>query len=199
MAEREIPAHVLALAARQFRTKGYAGTTTRELASLLGVQNASVYHYFEKKEDLLYIVASEAIRNLTETVSQALSECPRTEERLRRLVHAHMGVILGDPDSHTVMLIELRSLSPRRRSQVIARRNEYENIAKAEIGAIQDAGGIRTDIDASVLTLLLFNLMNWSVFWYNLAGPLSPDELSDLVLEVFLSGCGQSGEARVAG
>ena len=41
-------------AASLFRTRGYAGATTRELALSLGLQSASLYRHIRKKEDLLF-------------------------------------------------------------------------------------------------------------------------------------------------
>lgn len=40
--------------ARLFWKKGFASTSTRELAELLGVQKASLYYHTESKEQSLY-------------------------------------------------------------------------------------------------------------------------------------------------
>ncbi|KQV22914.1 MULTISPECIES: TetR/AcrR family transcriptional regulator [unclassified Kitasatospora] len=44
---------VLAAAAALFTRNGYAATTTRAVAELAGLRQASMYHYFARKEDLL--------------------------------------------------------------------------------------------------------------------------------------------------
>ncbi|MER5866594.1 helix-turn-helix domain-containing protein [Kitasatospora sp. NPDC002040] len=44
---------VLAAAAELFTRNGYAATTTRAVAELAGLRQASMYHYFARKEDLL--------------------------------------------------------------------------------------------------------------------------------------------------
>jgi AcrR family transcriptional regulator len=51
----ELPAReqVLAAAAALFTRNGYAATTTRAVAELAGLRQASMYHYFAGKEDLL--------------------------------------------------------------------------------------------------------------------------------------------------
>jgi AcrR family transcriptional regulator len=50
----EMAERVLDAAARLFSFKGYHATTTRELATLLEIQQASLYHHMASKEDLLY-------------------------------------------------------------------------------------------------------------------------------------------------
>ncbi|BFV55873.1 TetR/AcrR family transcriptional regulator [Kitasatospora sp. CMC57] len=44
---------LLAAAAALFTRNGYAATTTRAVAELAGLRQASMYHYFARKEDLL--------------------------------------------------------------------------------------------------------------------------------------------------
>jgi AcrR family transcriptional regulator len=43
---------ILDTAAQLFATKGYAATGTREIAAAVGLRQASLFHYFRRKEDL---------------------------------------------------------------------------------------------------------------------------------------------------
>ena len=55
---------ILATAAELFRTKGYAQSTTRELAGMIGLKKASLYHYVQSKEDLLYEISIESLQQM---------------------------------------------------------------------------------------------------------------------------------------
>src|SRR3954471_17781096 len=80
---------LLETAATLFRRQGYAQTTTRELASMLGIQKASLYHHISTKEDLLYALCKESLRRSTEEVARAIESVPEAQ-RLRAAVRAHV-------------------------------------------------------------------------------------------------------------
>src|SRR6516165_5282517 len=44
---------ILSAAAALFEELGYAGTTTRKIAAQVGLQQGSIFHYFERKADIL--------------------------------------------------------------------------------------------------------------------------------------------------
>src|ERR1700752_4646273 len=52
--DRSTPERVLDTAAALFWEKGYAATTTREIAAAVGIQQASLYYHVASKEGLLY-------------------------------------------------------------------------------------------------------------------------------------------------
>jgi len=181
-------ARLLSTAAALFRAKGYAATTTRELSATLGIRNASLYHHIGKKEDLLYALCVDSLGHIRGAASQAMASEPDAISRLRALVRAHVVSALDDLDKHATMLIELRSLSPERRSKIVALRDEYEALVSSAIQDAQREGRIRADIPARHLTLALLNLLNWTIFWYQPGGDLTAEQLGELFARLFLHG-----------
>ena len=180
---------MLAAAARLFRTKGYEGTNTRELAALLGIQKASLYYHIGKKEDLLYQLAVESLTHIRAKVESALGAQLTPLERVRALIESHMAAALADQDKHATMLTELRSLSPKRRADVLKMRDSYEkDLVRATLEQAQKAGVIRNDIPAKHLGLALLNLLNWSIFWFRPKGELTSSDLGKLLASVFMDG-----------
>jgi TetR/AcrR family transcriptional regulator, cholesterol catabolism regulator len=182
---------LLAVAARLFRDKGYAATTTRELAEALAIQKASLYHHIKSKEDLLVEISLESLRRITDAVG-AVAASKSPERRLTAMIERHVETALRDRDMHMTMLVELRSLSPERRVQVLERRDGYERLLQTVISAEQESGHLRTDVDARWLTLALLNLLNWTIFWYDPAQRQSPTDISRILSAVFLDGAGSS-------
>jgi AcrR family transcriptional regulator len=178
---------LLRLAAALFRQKGYAASTTRELAGQLGIQKASLYHHIRGKEDLLFAISVESLEHIIAAVSAA-GAAAEPGDRLRAMIAAHMQTALADQDMHTTMLIELRSLSPERQDQVRVRRDQYQKLLRDAIAADQAEGRLRTDIEAGYLTLSLLNLLNWTIFWFDAAGPRGPRELAEMMSMIFLDG-----------
>jgi AcrR family transcriptional regulator len=174
-------------AAELFREKGYAGTTTRELSALVGIQNASLYHHVGGKEDLLYSLCVAAL----DDVAKVFDIPDRGEEPakvLERMARGYLEQALKDRDRHATMLTEIRSLSPDRRAAVVARRDENVARLRSVIVSAQEAGQVRPDIDPKYLTLALFNLLNWSIFWFNPDGELTKEEIGKILWSVYFDG-----------
>jgi AcrR family transcriptional regulator len=181
---------LLEAAAELFRTKGYAGATTRELASQLAFNSASLYYHVRTKENLLYEICIESLNRIHEVVQEAVSAEDAPRERLVTLIRAHMATALADQNKHATMLIELRSLSPKRRREVLDLRDSYEHLVRSVIKEGQGAGIIRADLSAKHLTLALLNLLNWSIFWFHPEGDLTADELAQVLASVYWEGVG---------
>jgi AcrR family transcriptional regulator len=184
------------VAARLFRKKGYAATTTREIAHAAGIQKASLYHHFQTKEDLLYVICVNGLQRLTDDVTTAIEDAGATS-RLRVLCKTHILTARHDQDYFAVMLNELRSLSDDRRRDVLERRDGYERLLYETIVSEQAEGRARTDIPARYLTLALLDLLNASIFWNERGSRLGQTELGSLVADIFINGAtGPSGSSR---
>src|ERR1700680_5259577 len=77
-------------AAKLFWSKGYAATTTREIAALLGVQKASLYHHVKRKEDLLFEICVASLAHIQNTVESSLEHVAAPLDRVRTLIRAHV-------------------------------------------------------------------------------------------------------------
>jgi TetR/AcrR family transcriptional regulator, cholesterol catabolism regulator len=190
--EENTAGRLLRLAAGLFRQKGYAASTTRELASLLGIQKASLYHHIRGKEDLLFAISVQSLEHITEAVTVA-RDTADPDQRLHMMITAHLVTALEDQDMHTTMLIELRSLSPERQHEVRERRDAYQAILRDAISEDQKAGRLRDDIGAGYLTLSLLNLLNWTIFWFDPAGSCSAAELAAMMWTIFHDGARARG------
>ncbi|MGH3085826.1 MAG: TetR/AcrR family transcriptional regulator [Rubrobacteraceae bacterium] len=175
-------------AAQLFWKNGYAATTIRELAELIGVQKASLYYHIAGKEDLLYDICVESLGNIHDAVVEALANESDALARVHVMIEAHVASMLDDKEKHATMLTELKSLSPARREAVVGLRDGYEKLARAVISDAQEAGVLRSDMSAKELQLGLFNLLNWTIFWYRTDGDLSPGQVSGLLKSLYLDG-----------
>jgi AcrR family transcriptional regulator len=176
---------LLDAAAELFRRKGYAQATTRELAEALGIRKATLYHHIKNKQDLLEALCLESLRRLTEEIAALPPDAP---DHLRAIMVRHLTSALRDRNLHAATLGELHALAPERRARVAAGRRAYQQLIREAIAADQARGYLRDDIDAEYLTLALLNLLNWSIYWYDAEGAASPEQLADMLADVFLQG-----------
>ena len=185
-------AQATVVGARLFAEKGYSATTTRELSRALGVTNGTFYHHFPTKEDLLVRICRESLDRITQASIDALAsvETKSPRAKLEAMIVSHTTTMLADQPLHTTMLTELRSLNAANRASVTEARERYASFLREQIEECQRAGDVRTDIDARLLTLLLLNILNWTIFWFDPEGALTSAELAHKVVTTFLDGAG---------
>lgn len=67
---------ILDAASELFTTLGYAGTSTRGIADSVGIRQASLYHYFNTKDDILCAVLSQTVAPTLAFIPSLLSATP---------------------------------------------------------------------------------------------------------------------------
>jgi AcrR family transcriptional regulator len=175
-------------AAALFFEKGFAATTTREIASAVGIQQASLYYHVSGKEDLLHQICVSSLEQLLAEVQSAVLESANPLERIRILARTHVKAILKHQIRYVTMLNEMRALSEPHRAEVVALRREYANMVRSLIEEAQAAGSIRNDIPSRYLYLALLNVLNWAVLWYRKGQTLSEEELARMFTSIYLAG-----------
>jgi AcrR family transcriptional regulator len=152
-----------------FSRKGYAATSTREIAEILGIRKASLYYHIENKEDLLYAICKSSLERIRCDVAAALKDVKSDDplERIRALI---------------------RALSGARLQEVIALRDAYEDLVPSVLADGCKAGALRADIAVKYLCLILLGLLNRVELWYRSSGPLSPGQLACVFEAILLTG-----------
>jgi AcrR family transcriptional regulator len=187
--ENVIQAHKAeAVGAKLFARHGYSATTTRALSRSLGITNGTFYHHYANKEALLLQICRSSLEHITTAVTEAVAVVNEPMEKLHALIGTHIREMLRDQDLHKTMLIELRSLSGGNLEEVTQRRDWYSEVVRDVIRAAQGAEVLRSDLDSHTLSLLLLNLLNWTIFWYDAGGELSPEDLSEATVKMFIDG-----------
>ena len=133
-----------------FATEGFEGTALKRVAELVGVKEATLFHYFTGKQELLTAVLAERDRRSREaggTGDVGLPTLAVVAERNRRepgltTLYAVASATANDPghDSH--------SYFQGRYAQLVAELSQ-------DIARRQDAGTVRTDVAPDVLARLV--------------------------------------------
>jgi TetR/AcrR family transcriptional regulator, cholesterol catabolism regulator len=181
-------AEAVEVGSRLFAENGYSETTTRQLSSAMGITNGTFYHHFRSKEDLLRRICERALDEITAAVRRAVTAADDPLMGLEALITTHVEVITRSRHLHTTMLIELRALHGEHRRAVVVARDRYSGLVRDVIRRAQLARAVRDDLDAGTLTLLLLNLLNWTIFWYEPDGPLQPQALAEQMRALFFEG-----------
>jgi len=76
---------ILDAAGELFTTTGYAGTSTRTIAESVGIRQASLYHYFKTKDDILCALLGQTVAPTLEFIPSLLG----AEPALTAIEHLH--------------------------------------------------------------------------------------------------------------
>ncbi len=72
---------------------GYAGLSMRELALASGFAKATIYHYFQDKEEIFRQVLERDMRNVRNHVVAAISQEKSALAKLRAFVYTHFALL----------------------------------------------------------------------------------------------------------
>ncbi len=178
-------------AARLFRRKGFDATSTRDIATAVGMHSGSPFYHFKSKGALLHAVMAEGMRSAIERQTAALQaaapSAPDAAAQLHVLVRNHFDVLLGPgSDFIPVMLYESRSITARQRSVLAKLQSDYEAVWEPALQALHRQGRLRCPV--KLARLLMFGALNWSVQWFDARKGASLDELADAAMALFIGG-----------
>jgi AcrR family transcriptional regulator len=88
---------VLAAAAELFTGQGYAATSTREVAERAGIRQASIYHYFTGKEEILASLLEGTVRPSLDAARTLLDAPAPAEARLWALCVRDVRLLCSGP------------------------------------------------------------------------------------------------------
>lgn len=179
-------AELLRVATNLFRERGFHATSMQDLAEALGMNRGSLYHYIESKDDLLWWIVSGALDKLRARVEPVLGGDGPAVERLRGAIAEHLAFAADHGDELALVQIELRSLAPARRAELIERRDAYEHEWRATLEAAFADGSLRaTDTRLTVIAIL--SACNWFTQWYRADGALTVDQIAASFADLFLT------------
>ena len=127
------PGTVLDAACLLFAERGYHGTSMRDIAEALGVRAPSLYKHVASKQDILYAIMDKAMDRAINALDKSLAGVDEVSEQLRRATESLVLDFLRFPAEVTVCNTEVRSLDPRHRLAIVAKRDDYGGRVRAII------------------------------------------------------------------
>ncbi|MFG2005161.1 TetR/AcrR family transcriptional regulator [Spirillospora sp. NPDC048911] len=181
-------ATILHTAVELFNRRGYDATSMGDLAKALGVTKPAIYHHFTSKEELLKAALDDALDELTAVVDEAARRQLGTTayERLREVVRRSVEVLVAHQPSVT-LLLRVRGNSEVELAALERRRWLDERLAELVADAIAE-GVLRDDVTPTLVSRLLFGMVNSLVEWYRPDGAFAPATVADAIATVAFDG-----------
>ena len=194
----QIQAEILDRAADLFATRGYAGISIGDIAKACQCSKSRLYHYFSSKENILSAMLADHIEMLLEG-GRALAEShPDPIERFRAVVHFFMEVYVVSRSKHVVQLTCMEFLPTSLRQEIFVKERELISLVRVMLAAIRPDSADRVS-PIAVDKMLVFGMINWTYTWYHAEGSVTPNQLADRALSLFLDGYRSADAASAPG
>lgn len=183
---RQRLSEVLDHATEVFCEKGYEGASMRDLSRASGMSLAGLYHYFESKERLLYLIQKNTFTTILEKLKARLQATDQPEQRIRIFIRNHLEYFLANQEGMKVLSHEDEALKNGLGSEIAAVKREYYRICIGLMEALKRERGL--EFDARTAVMSLFGMINWIYTWYNPRVDGDAEELAQRMGDIFLGG-----------
>lgn len=116
-----------------FKSKGFAKTTTREIAKESGFSIGTLYEYVRTKEDVLLLVFDSINRNVYERLRQVTDVEEHSIQNLISIIDAYYRLFDQLQEEALILYQELKSLPQAEREAVIEKELEMVDLVKESI------------------------------------------------------------------
>ena len=189
---------VVAAARIMFAEQGFHGTSMRDLGKKLGLMGSSLYSHVVSKDELLVDVVREASSRLQALADEVATMSGTANERLSRLVHGHLQILVEDPHQARTFLNETRFLPEPERDKAVAMFDRYQQVFRDVLSSGCVSGEFRSDLDVHLAANLVLSLLNGTQRWFNADGALNVDSLALEVHFLLTLGLNPNPDANVA-
>jgi AcrR family transcriptional regulator len=187
-------ADLLQHATNVFFQKGYEGASMRDISRESGMSLAGLYHYFDSKERLLYLIQKQAFDTNLEEIKRKLASTRDAEERVRMFIRNHLEYFLTNKKQMKVLSHEDEALTGEMAREIRELKREYYKLCAALIDGMKREKGL--EFSSRIAVLSLFGMVNWIYTWHNPKTDADAGALAQQMADIFLCGILNSNGAR---
>ncbi|WP_046470362.1 TetR family transcriptional regulator [Allosalinactinospora lopnorensis] len=176
---------LVAAAVESFASKGFHGTSTRDIAAAAGMSPAALYVHYKSKEELLYLISRRGHERTLRLVRDCAAASDDPVERLLAVVRAFTADHARDHTRARIVNYELSALDPEHLREIagIRRAIQQEMRGLVEVGV--EAGVFHTS-HPRMTALALLSLGIDVARWYRDEGEWAPEDIAEHYCELAL-------------
>jgi TetR/AcrR family transcriptional regulator, cholesterol catabolism regulator len=185
---------ILGYATEVFCDKGYEGASMRDLSRASGMSLAGLYHYFESKERLLFLIQKHTFTTILNKLKARLADEADPVQRIRIFILNHLEYFVSNQQGLKVLSHEDESLKNGFSSEISAIKREYYRIC---LGLMEDLQRTRSlAFNPRTAVMSLFGMINWIYTWYNPKIDGDAEALANQMGNIVLNGIVHGGKPR---
>lgn len=178
------------IAARVFARNGFERTTIRGIAKEGNISAASIYYYFENKEELLYQILDETMSTGLELITGVADKELDKKEQLMEILQMHTMTAINF-DKMKLLVHEQDCLTPEHRDALRLKQKQYMSRLTEVFESLKKNNQMR-DLDPKVCAFAFFGMVSWAYRWFNPDGEMSTRQLAEHFSKIFTQGIFQT-------
>lgn len=176
---------ILRTAAQLFAAHGYEATSLDMIADQLGMHKATLYHYVDNKESILYQCLVQSFGDLDAVMTRMEDRSLPVLERLRLFVRS-LAQAQNNDFGRCLVLVGARPLEGAGRDIRQFQRRLDTTVRALVTEGIAD-GSIKP-CHPGLFSALLFGALNWVPHWYKESGKLGVDDVANQFMDMITAG-----------
>lgn len=179
----------IAAAATVFAHKGYHGASTQDIATEMGIQQGSLYYYFDSKEAALEEVCLVALRDYVSAMDETVAQVGPCTEKLATCISLHLASYRKHNEAMKVHNEQRLYLPESRRQQLKDLGSHYRQQLERIFEEGVSCGQLEAALDCHFAARSLIGLCN---YWGSMQlrdNTSVPERLEQKILQLTLNGC----------
>jgi AcrR family transcriptional regulator len=173
-------------AAKLFNEKGYLETSMDDIADAVRGSKGGIYYYFSKKEEILFFILDKYMDRILENLEDNLEKIDDKYQKVQFIISHHIDLFSKFVAESKILLHDAKCL-PNKYYKIVTQKEK--NYYRIVFKVLEDLLGNQiTKEKITALTFSLLAMCNWIYSWYNPKGPLTPQELTEIVFSLFTKG-----------
>ena len=160
-----------------FHQHSYEATSLRQVADAVQLQVGSLYNHISSKEELLFRIMRRVMVELIDHTREAMQQAgDDVVAQMRAFMQASIHFHATRREETFIGNSELRALSEERRKEIVALRDEYQDLLGDALAQAADEGLVHVD-DVQLATFTGLAICSSVATWYRPGGRLTIADL----------------------
>ncbi len=178
---------ILAAAVELFAEYGYHAAPLRDVARIVGIQAASIYHHYPNKQALLVEIMEVHMKRLNTQLEYIIREYQDPLQCLEEAIANHIRLHTTHKDEFFIIDTEIRALEGENRTYILSLRDTYETLIQSVLNDGIERGVFRR-IDSKVASYAIIAMCTQVATWFRPDGRLTTPQVIALYREVATQG-----------
>jgi AcrR family transcriptional regulator len=169
-----------------FTQRGYDNTPLSLLARALGLSKGGLFHYFQSKEHLLFLLHEYTVKRDMLPIIERAQAISDPEDRLRYFIRSYTHLLAKNPYAR-VLIHEVRRLAPAHYRAITKVWRRAFDVVRDTLEELQ-ASGKAKHMDNTFATFALIGMCSWLFYWFDYSRKGSAARVSETFQEIFSRG-----------
>lgn len=181
-----VPERLVEVALELFADKGFESTSVQDVVDAAGVTKGAMYHYFASKDELLAEIYARVLRMQLSRLEDFVNAPGTVTERIAAAAADVVVTAIANIPSGKIFFRSLHQLNPEQEQLVRAQRRRYHDMFRQLVVDGQEAGELRSDIDADLVVDYYFGAIHHLPTWWRADRGPAPEVVGEKFARLLL-------------